>query len=454
MTVPRMEDDCMTRNHRHPSHARLQLLALALAGLCAGAAHADYVFTTVEYPGASMTDVRGINNAGEIVGYARDSGGNAFSFRYAGGVFSRLPAAPGGLVVTAHGINDAGVIVGSARPADGSYSVGFILTGGTYSYFSYPGRIRTHARAIDNAGRVTGYAEDGAGLNNLGFLHNPSTGTFSAITASGGFAVAQGINSAGQVVGSESVTVPGGARAFLRQPSGAMSYFQIAGRPTRARGISNTGLITGFHNDGTREAAFVGTSAGYQLLYVNPTDDTIGEAINDAGQISGLFIDSTGTWHGFIATPAAMPTGTTSWGAYTFSVDVVANVPVFIDPEVALGYQYVIGRDSPAIATVRLPIGIGDNRYTLQVGGHRYSVAAGELFDFRAHGYASGVRRFRVTGIEGQAGLDPDNPYAFPTQLSFVASGRFSGTMQPLCEPPGQARHSRAQAQALKRCAK
>ena len=60
----------MTRIHRHHSRVRLQLLALALAGLCAGAAHADYVFTTVEYPGASMTDVRGINNAGALFAVA------------------------------------------------------------------------------------------------------------------------------------------------------------------------------------------------------------------------------------------------------------------------------------------------------------------------------------------------------------------------------------------------
>ncbi|QSX79453.1 hypothetical protein [Agrilutibacter solisilvae] len=446
----------MTRICPTSPRLRLQAIALAAAALFAGAANAAYVFTTVEYPGASMTDVRGINNSGQIVGYARDGAGNVFSFRYAGGVFTALPPAPGGLTVTAHGINDSGVIVGSAQPADGSYTVGFVLNGSTYSYFSYPGRIHTYARAVDNAGRVTGYAEDASGVNNLGFLHNPAVGSFTAISVPGSmFLIAQGINTAGQVVGSEIGATPGGARAFLREPSGAMNFFRIGGGPTRARGISNSGLITGFHQDGTgREAAFVGTSAGFQSLYVNPTDDTIGEAINDAGQVSGLFIDSTDTWRGFIATPAAMPTGTTSSGAYTFSVDVVANVPIFIDPEVALGYQYDTGAGDPAITTVRLPIGIGDNRYTVQVGGHRFPVAAGELFDFRANGYGRGVHRFRVTGIEGQAGLDPDNPYAFPTQLSFIADGRFTGTMLPLCQPPGQAKHSPAQSRALKRCIK
>src|SRR3546814_16060296 len=93
--------------------------------------------------------------------------------------------------------------------------------------------------------------------------------------------------------------------------------FQIEGRPTRARGINNAGLITGFHTDATgRVATFVAQSGGYQLLYINASDDTIGEAINDAGQVSGLFSTPgpASTTHGFIATPAALPVGTPASG--------------------------------------------------------------------------------------------------------------------------------------------
>src|SRR3546814_787908 len=155
--------------------------------------------------------------------------------------------------------------------------------------------------------------------------------------------------------------------------------FRIEGRPTRARGINNAGLITGFHTDATgRVATFVAQSGGYQLLYINASDDTIGEAINDAGQVSGLFSTPgpASTTHGFIATPAALPVGTTASGAYVFSVDVVANTPIFIDPEVALGYDYRTGHGDPNFVTVRLPIGLGDNQYVLTVGGHSYPLAA------------------------------------------------------------------------------
>lgn len=425
-----------------------------LALVASANAHAEYVFTTINYPGATFTDVRGLNNAGEIVGYT-----NLGGFRYSAGTYSLLPPAPGGLQTSAHGINDDGLIIGSAQPADGSSSVGFILDGTTYAYFSYPGRTHTHARNINAAGVVTGYAVNlgasASGLDdNVGFIYDPVGMTFTDVVApTGSFVIAQGINTAGQVTGS--AIIPGAGRnGFLRATDGTMSYFKIDGAPTAARGINNNGLIGGWYYDSTSASinAFVGSSSGYQKLRAGPANDTYVQAINDSGQISGLF-DEVGSPdfspHGFIATPAALPTGTTSSGAYTFSVDVIANTGIFIDPEVTLGYEYETGMGDPQFATVRLPIGIGDNQYTLMVNGKTFPLAAGVLFDFREHGYTAGVSKFRVTDIESEAALDPTDPYAFPTQLTFNGSGRFTGTMQPLC--PRHALPSEAPTNAVRR---
>ena len=134
---------------------------------------------------------------------------------------------------------------------------------------------------------------------------------------------------------------------------------EIGGGATRARGINDLGLITGFVTIAGVEHGFVANSLGYQLLDVPGATSTFGESINNAGQISGLWYDAASNVHGFIATPVTLPTGTTSGGAYVFSVDVVPNVPIFIDPAVAVGYDYEIGKGDPRIATVRLPIGIG-----------------------------------------------------------------------------------------------
>ena len=324
---------------------RLLRIAAAFAALAAStAASATYVFNTVSYPGSVMTDVRGLNGTGRIVGYASIDGVNNFAFSYAGGVFSLLP--PAAVPLTAHGINDAGVIVGSTFE-DPSPTRGFILSGGTYTLFSRPGWPNTHARAIGASGLVTGYSDDG-GSASSGFIYNPATTAFTDITIPGSvLTIAQGINNAGQVVGS--AVLPGGAQAFLRQPDGTILLFQIGGNPTRARGITDTGLMTGFVTIGGATSGFVGDSLGYQLLDVPGATQTVGEAINNAGQVSGLYTDGpTGATRGFIATPVSMPTGTTSGGAYVFSVQVIPGVPIFIDPAVAVGYDYRIGEEGPA----------------------------------------------------------------------------------------------------------
>src|SRR3546814_4901264 len=106
-------------------------------------------------------------------------------------------------------------------------------------------------------GLVTGYAEDDGFTLNRGFIYDPVTGSFTDIIAPGAVQViAQGINDAHQVVGS---AYGAAVESFLRDPAtGALTMFQIEGRPTRARGINNAGLITGFHTDAPGRVAKIG----------------------------------------------------------------------------------------------------------------------------------------------------------------------------------------------------
>ena len=405
-------------------------ILLAAACLVSGAASATYVYNTITYPGAVFTDVRGLNNDGQLVGYASLDGVNFFAFSYEAGVYTPLPATV--FPVAAHGVNDAGVIIGSANAGPGPVQ-GFIFNAGSYAFFTRPGWDNTWGRMINNAGLVTGYSEDTVTGTSAGYIYNPFTSTFTDISPAGSvFTIAQGINAAGQVVGS--AIIPGsGANAFLREPGGSITLFQIGSAPTRARGINDVGLITGFMNVGTVVQGFVGNSGGFQTLMVPGSDATFPEAINNAGQVAGLYQTGGGTvTHGFIATPASMPTGTTSGGAYTFSVAVIPNFPIFIDPPVAVGYDYATGTGDPKFASVRLPIGIGDGFYRVKVRGRKFTLAGGELLDFRANGFPDGVDAFRVGCIEVDAGLNPANPEAFPTELTFVAAGMFTGTMKPL----------------------
>ncbi len=53
-------------------------------------------------------------------------------------------------------------------------------------------------------------------------------------------------------------------------------------------------------------------------------------------------------------------------------------------------------------------------------------------FDFLTNGFANGLTEFQIRGIETSALLDPNNPLAFVTGLTFVGDGTFTGTMTPL----------------------
>jgi hypothetical protein len=409
-------------------------IAFAAALAAVPPASATYVFNTVDYPGSVFTDVRGIDNTGRIVGYASLDGITNFSFTYQAGVFSALSSAP--ISISALGMNDAGGIVGAAGFSPGQQ--GFIFSGGAYTFVSRPGAANTEFRGIGNGGLVTGRSFDDATATSDGFIYDPAANVFTPIPVAGSAVVfAQGINDAGQVVGSARI-LPAGNFGFLRDPSGAVTTFQVGGLSTSARAINNAGLIAGFASDPVTATtqAFVGNSSGFELIGVPGAMLTAGEAINDAGQVSGVWNDASGVSHGFIATPAAMPTGTSSGGAYTFSVDVIPDTPIFIDPPIATGYDYAVGKHDPSIAKVQLPIGIGDSLYVVKARGRKFVVAGGEWFDFRTHGFPRGVDEFRVDCIDPAAGLDPDNPQAFPTGLTFVSAGRFTGTQKPLARNP------------------
>jgi len=77
-----------------------------------------------------------------------------------------------------------------------------------------------------------------------------------------------------------------------------------------------------------------------------------------------------------------------------------------------------------------LPIGIGDNMYTLSLcnGTTLATIAGGRTYAFAS----GGIGCFDVGGIESSAGLDPRDPEAFVTGLTFTAGGSFTGTMNAL----------------------
>lgn len=116
-------------------------------------------------------------------------------------------------------------------------------------------------------------------------------------------------------------------------------------------------------------------------------------------------------------------------------INVTAGQQIFIDPLLAIGYDYGIGDpNDPKFKSVVLPSGIGDGLYDIYIwDGVQYvlfmaNVQGGQTINFDV----DGEDRFRVLGIELSAGLDPADATAFITGLTFTEDGVFRGTMQAI----------------------
>lgn len=113
----------------------------------------------------------------------------------------------------------------------------------------------------------------------------------------------------------------------------------------------------------------------------------------------------------------------------------LGNSPIFIDPVVAVGYDYIVS-SGPNFQSVLLPANIGDGIYDLWTWNIALGVfedsgidlVGGVAYDFGV----GGVSRFSVRGIEASSGLDPNNTSAFVTGLTFTQAGQVDMTMTPV----------------------
>jgi PEP-CTERM motif len=122
-------------------------------------------------------------------------------------------------------------------------------------------------------------------------------------------------------------------------------------------------------------------------------------------------------------------------GSYKFNIAVQPGTTYYLDPAVAIGYDYRIGVGDASFRSVVLPAGIGDGLYDIFGLGANgattllaHDWAAGASFDFGA----AGVDAFRVGGIEASAGIDPANVTGFVTGMTFTRQGLFTGTQTPI----------------------
>lgn len=145
----------------------------------------------------------------------------------------------------------------------------------------------------------------------------------------------------------------------------------------------------------------------------------LANATNVAGGTPGLwsFAIREGALPGQTPTNPLLPVVVN--GAFTFNFNV--NIPaqrVFIDPVVAIGYDYVV-RSGQRVTSVQFTSLLNDpNGYQILASDGTVlatGVMQNDIFNFAP----GGVTAFSVRGIEPSAGLDPLNTTAFVTGLTF-----------------------------------
>jgi probable HAF family extracellular repeat protein len=129
-------------------------------------------FTQLNVPGATDTEPFGINRAGQISGGFGPGGPPAHGFVYADGRFTQLDV-PGAIRTEAHGINDAGQIVGdfTNSPLDPAANHIFLYTDGRFTQLAGPSAFQTYTSDINNTGQIVGwYSSSPTGTGVHGFL--------------------------------------------------------------------------------------------------------------------------------------------------------------------------------------------------------------------------------------------------------------------------------------------
>jgi uncharacterized membrane protein len=274
-------------------------------------AFAQFTYTSLDYPGGTLTTARGINNHSEIVGAYRVT-----QLRHAllikGGQF--IPIDPNSLLGThyseAFKSNDRGDVVGQYIGDDG-FLHGFLLRKGVLTTLDFPGASDTYAFGINESGTVVGgwdiLDSSGNALIQHGFTWN--RGNFTQVDfPSAGDTVVIGINARGDLVGgwdSGITSTVGHGFVFSKGQFISLDVPFAGATITQGNDISASGAIVGYWIESTGVAhGFLALGGSFTSIDYPGAASTAAWGINSAGQIVGNHFDTLNSpRRGFIAQP-------------------------------------------------------------------------------------------------------------------------------------------------------
>ena len=295
-----------------------------------------YNYELLDYPGTATTQVFGNNEKGEVVGIGHgDPADYSFVYSTKRDMFTDVTGAAEFVETVVLDISNKGDIVGAVTesfgdpwPAPPSPRSGFIRDrDGNFTIFDHPdgdnGDVcQTVPRGVNANGLVSGYYRLCDWSLPGGFIYDTKTQSFTDIVPSNS-TIVHGINADGYVVGraifsdEEDPCNSAGSNHYgwLRAEDGSVTYFQVNGLRTDARGINDDGYIVGFFRDpssGYRKGFRVKLAGDSscetvtldddEILHFPGSNDTFPQGISNSGIVVGTVRDGSGN-HGFIARP-------------------------------------------------------------------------------------------------------------------------------------------------------
>jgi len=270
----------------------------------------QYVFRSIDVPGAAATTVNDNNNSDVfpvcyvVTDFSYAFGGQAGSL-LSHGVFKPLKY-PGGTGTCPEGVSGNGKVVGSYADKSGNVH-GFLLVGTKYTSFDYPSAVETVAYGVNNSGTIVGFYYDGTADHGFKL----KSGVFTNIDPPGAAgSEAEAINDAGQVAGGYSLTDPklnSGLQGYLLSSGSYTSINYPGATDTVAGGINNSADVAGWYEDSSGVYhGFTDISGTLSTVDYPGAAGTFAFEINDSGQVDGTWFGSTpDDGHGFLATPVS-----------------------------------------------------------------------------------------------------------------------------------------------------
>lgn len=260
--------------------------------------------------GARSTGL-GVNDQGDVVGWANGPSGATTAFVYSNGVMTDLNTAhgtPSWNLSYAWDINSSGQITGVGTGANGDRA--YLLSGGQLFDLGTLGGSRSDGYGINEAGDVVGRARTATEQNHA-FLY--SNGFMIDLGTLGGTSSqAWDINDNGQVAG-WATDANGDRMAFLYENGTMFALADLGGGFNQAYGINDQGEVAGQARNAAGEsvaALWIGSEAfDLNELVIGATGWTFDFAwdINDQGWIVGNATDAQGNLHAFLLTPVPEP---------------------------------------------------------------------------------------------------------------------------------------------------